>query len=159
KIATDGKISTIAGTGDPGFSGDGNVGTAAQLYFPDSIARDSAGNLYVVDQNQLRVRKITPAGIISTVAGNGFAQLSNDARGALGSGFAYIPGIAVDSSGNMYLSEQLYNKIKKIVPTGGMTTYAGTSGLGFGGDGGQATSAVLAYPGALTIDGSNLYIA
>ncbi|HJZ99923.1 MAG TPA: IPT/TIG domain-containing protein [Candidatus Solibacter sp.] len=159
KIGTDGKVSTIAGTGDPGFSGDGNLGTAAQLSYPDAIARDSAGNLYVVDQGQLRVRKITPSGIISTVAGNGIAFYSNNARGALGSPFAYITGIAVDSSGNMYLSEQLNSEVKKIVPTGGMTTYAGTSGFGFSGDGGAATSAVLGYPGALAVDGSSLYIA
>jgi uncharacterized protein (TIGR03437 family) len=160
KVGTDGKISTVAGTGDPGFSGDGNVATSAQMYFPDAIARDTAGNLYVVDQQQLRVRKITPAGVISTVAGNGFAQYSNNSRGALGSGFAYITGITVDSSGNLYLSEELNSVVKKIVPTGGMTTYVGTpQGFGFAGDGGPALSAVFSYPGALVTDGSNLFVA
>ena len=160
KIGTDGKISTIAGTGDPGFFGDGAPAVSAQLYFPDSIARDSAGNLYVVDQDRLRVRKITPAGIISTVAGNGIAFFSNNARGALGSPFAYITGIALDSSNNLYLSEQVNHVIKKIVPTGGMTTYAGTpGGSGFAGDGQAAASAVLSFPGSLAVDGGNLYIA
>jgi uncharacterized protein (TIGR03437 family) len=160
KIGTDGKISTIAGTGDPGFSGDGGPGISAQLSYPDAITRDSVGNLYVVDQSDLRVRKITSAGVISTVAGNGLLQYSNDVRGALGSGFAYINGIAVDSAGNLYLSEQLNYVIKKIVPTGGMTTYAGTQrGTGFAGDNGPATSAVFSIPEALASDGTNLYVA
>jgi uncharacterized protein (TIGR03437 family) len=160
KIGTDGKVSTIAGTGDPGFSGDGNFATSAQLSYPDAITRDSAGNLYIVDQSQLRVRRINTAGLISTVAGNGFAQYSNNARGALGSGFGYITGIAVDSSGNLYLSESVNYVIKKITPTGGMTTYAGKPlGLGFAGDGGQATDAVFSTPGALATDGTNIFVA
>lgn len=159
KIGTDGKISTVAGTGVAGYTGNGGPATAATMKYPDSIAIDSAGNLFVVDQSQLVVRKITPAGIISTAAGNGTLAFSNDVRGALGSGFAYIAGIAVDSSGNLYLSEQSHHEIKKIVPTGGMTTYAGTGGVGFGGDGGAALQAVLAYPGALAVSDGNLYIA
>jgi uncharacterized protein (TIGR03437 family) len=159
KIGTDGKISTVAGTGDLGFSGDGGLATSAQLSYPDAMARDTAGNLYVVDQSELRVRKITPAGIITTVAGNGSLAYSNNVRGPMGSGFAYIDGIAVDSSGNLYLSEELNQTIKKIVPTGGMTTYAGTpQGSGFGGDGGPATSAVFRNPGPLAVDGANLYV-
>jgi trimeric autotransporter adhesin len=130
KIGTDGKISTVAGTGVVGYTGDGGLAAAATMRYPDSIAIDAAGNLFVVDQGQLVVRKITPAGIISTAAGNGKLEFSNDVRGALGSGFAYIGGIAADSSGNLYLSEQSHHQIKKIVPTGGMTTYAGTGGLG-----------------------------
>jgi len=159
RIGTDGKISTIAGTGDMGFSGDNGPAASAMLCYPDSIARDSAGNIYFVDQEQLRVRKITPAGIISTVAGNGTLAYSNDTRGALGSGFAYITGIALDSDGNLYLSEEENGKIKKIVPTGGMTTFAGTGGIGFGGDGGPALSAVFLTPDALAIDGKTLYVA
>ncbi len=159
KIGPDGTINTLAGTGEPGFAGDNGPAAAAQLYFPDSITIDTAGNLYVVDQYQRRIRKITPAGTISTVAGNGNLALSNDARGALGSGFAYITGIAIDTAGNLYVSESFANKIKKIVPTGGMTTYAGTGGEGFGGDGLSATQAVLDTPGALAVDGSVLYIA
>jgi uncharacterized protein (TIGR03437 family) len=160
KIGTDGKISTIAGTGDIGFSGDGGPATSAVLSYPDSIARDAAGNLYIVDQEDLRVRKITPAGVISTVAGNGQLAYSNDAKGALGSGFGYIMGLAVDSAGNLYLSEQAAGLIKKILPTGGMSTFAGQpQAVGFGGDGGPATKAVFNTPGSLAVDGTALYIA
>ncbi len=159
KIGADGKINTIAGTGEPGFAGDNGPATAALLYFPDSIAIDSANNLYVVDQNELRVRKISLAGIITTVAGSGQANYSNDAKGALGSPFAYIGGIAIDAAGNMYLSECLNHKIKKIVPTGGMTTYAGSGGKGFAGDGQPPINAVLNTPGPLAVDSGVLYIA
>jgi uncharacterized protein (TIGR03437 family) len=166
KIANDGTISTIAGTGDPGFSGDGSPALQANLYFPDSLTIDSSGNLLFVDQNQRRVRRITPAGVISTIAGNGNLAYSVDGVGALFSGFAYITGIAVDAAGNIYLSEGVANRVKKVTPIGGMVTYAGTtangapSGLGFAGDGQAASSAVFAYPGPLALDSAgNLYIA
>ena len=166
KIASDGAISTIAGTGDPGFGGDGGPAVQATLYFPDSLTIDSAGNLLFVDQNQRRVRKITPAGIITTVAGNGDLAYSVDGSGALASGFAYITGIAADATGNIFLSEGVANRVKKINPAGGLITYAGASnngrpsGFGFAGDGQAASQAVLANPTALAVDSSgNLYIA
>jgi uncharacterized protein (TIGR03437 family) len=166
RIASDGTISTIAGTGDPGFGGDGGPAAQATLYFPDSLTIDSAGNLLVVDQNQRRVRKITPAGIITTIAGNGELAYSVDGGGALFSGFAYITGIAADATGNIFLSEGVANRVKKITPAGGMVTYAGASnngrpsGIGFAGDGQAASQAVLANPTALAVDASgNLYIA
>jgi uncharacterized protein (TIGR03437 family) len=159
KIGTDGKISTVAGTGEPGFSGDNNPAESAQLSYPEAMARDSAGNLYVVDQGRLRVRKITPAGMISTVAGNGNLAYSNNARGALGSGFAYISGLTVDAAGNLYVSEEMNYVVKKITPAGAMTTLAGTpNGFGFAGDGGPATAAVLDTPAALASDGTNVFV-
>lgn len=162
KIAIDGKISTIAGTGDPGFAGDNGPATAAMLAYPDSIAIDAAANIYVVDQSQLRVRKIAASGTITTIAGSGRLAYSNDSQGALGSGFAYIGGIAVDATGNLYLSESLNNKVKKIVlATGVMNTYAGLGGAvgDFAGDGGSATAAKLNTPGALAVDSGTLFIA
>jgi uncharacterized protein (TIGR03437 family) len=160
KIGTDGKIGTIAGTGELGFSGDGGPATQAAMSFPDSLAIDTAGNLYVVDQKQVRVRKIGTDGRISTVAGNGTLAFSVDTRGALQTGFAYLTGIAVDSGGNLYLSEQVFGKIKKVTPAGALSTYANTSGtLGFSGDGQGAPAATFFYPEALAVDkAGNLYV-
>jgi uncharacterized protein (TIGR03437 family) len=159
KIGSDGTISTIAGTGDRGFFGDGGSAAHALLYEPTSLAIDTSGNLYVVDQGEY-VRKITPAGIITTVAGNGnFWPPSNDSGSALSSGFELLMGIAVDAAGNLYLSEYLNCKIKKVSPSGDLTTYAGTGQCNFAGDGQVAASASFRYPGTLALDGSgNLYV-
>jgi trimeric autotransporter adhesin len=159
KVATDGTISTIAGTGDPGFSGDNGPSTAAMLSYPDRIAIDAAGNVYVVDQSDFRVRKITPSGTITTVAGNGNCCFSNDSAGAVNSPFFYITGIAVDGPGNLYLSELSNYKIKKVTPAGGLSTYAGNGSFGFSGDSGAATGAQFRYPTDLALDSAgNLYI-
>ena len=113
------------------------------------------------------MRKITPAGVITTIAGNGNLAYSIDGAGALSSGFAYITGIAVDSNGNIFISEQVANRIKKITPPGGfpptpvraLHSPNGGSGFGFGGDGQSAGQAVFAYPGPLAVDpAGNLYI-
>jgi uncharacterized protein (TIGR03437 family) len=158
KIAPDGTIGTIAGNGDPYFGGDQGLATQATLT-PQSLAIDAADNLFVVDGGY-RVGKITPAGTISTVAGGGTTASSVDNLGALASGFAAITGIAVDSAGNVYLSESGANKIKKVTPSGGLSTYAGTGSYGFAGDGQPAAQAVFRTPGALALDaGGNLYIA
>ena len=159
KIAPEGTISTIAGNGDPSFSGDQGLATQATLDEPDFLAIDSSDDLLVVDGGS-RVRKITAAGIIGTVAGNGTTAPSNDNLGALASGFARIAGIAVDSAGNLYLSERDTNKIKKVTPSAGLSTYAGTGEKGFGGDGQAAAQAVFRSPGALALDaGGSLYVA
>ncbi|MEO8370019.1 MAG: IPT/TIG domain-containing protein [Candidatus Solibacter sp.] len=165
KIAPDGKITTYAGTGEVGFGGDGGQATQALLSYPDAVALDQAGNLYVVDQSQVRVRKIAPDGVISTIAGNGNLTYSVDGGGAKLSGFGYIGGIVVDAGGNIYLSESAGNRIKKITPAGGLSTYAGApvngnaSGFGFSGDGLSAAQAVFANPTSLAMDGAgNLYI-
>ncbi len=159
KIATDGTISTIAGTGDLGFSGNGQPATSALLAFPDRITIDSSGNLFFVDQSGFRVRKISTSGTITTVAGNGNCCYSNESGSALNSPFYYIEGIAVDGSGNLFLSEEYANKIKKVTPSGGLSTYAGTGVYGYGGDGQQALRAQMRDPTDLAVDGvGNLYI-
>ncbi len=159
KIAPDGKIVTVAGNGDPAFSGDGGSALSASLRYPSDIAIDAAGNLFVVDQYGFRVRKITPAGTISTVAGNGNWGDPAEGVAAVNSPFKSITGIAIDTSGNIYLSDGGNQRIRKVGPDGLVTTIAGKGTQGFSGDGGLATAAQFYYPDCLTVDKKgNLYV-
>ena len=152
-----GTITTIAGKGDQGFSGDGGPATAASLNFPSGVAVDSAGNLYIADQNNSRIRKVS-GGSITTFAGNGNQGFSGDGGPATGASF--IPfGVALDSAGTLYIADPLNNRIRKV-SGGTISTVAGNATLGFSGDGGPATNASLNYPEAVAVDSAgNLYIA
>ena len=154
KITSSGVVSTLAGSGNIG-SIDG-IGTEASFYNPTGIAVDVSGTIYVADQNNSIIRKITPSGFVTTFAGNGYTG-SNDSTGTAAS-FFYPTGIAVDNSGNVYVADQRNNKIRKITSTGVVTTFAGngTSGStdGFG------ITASFNYPTGITIDANkNLYVA
>jgi uncharacterized protein (TIGR03437 family) len=161
KVNTAGIISTFAGTGAPGFSGDGGPATAATLNFPAGIALDSAGNLYIADASNNRVRKVNTAGIISTYAGNGNVVFSGD--GVQATTTAVQPeGLTVDSAGNLYIAETSDSRIRKVDTSGVITTIAGQTKKtsGFSGDGGPATAAALAGPIGMVVDPSgNLYFA
>lgn len=220
KVAPNGIITTFAGTGSPGFSGDGGPAGSAVLRNPWDIMIDASGNILFSDYGNARVRKITPAGIISTVAGFGTRAYSGDGSsalqagvdpGAIGlgangsffivdSGTSYgsngrvrmvaangiittvagngslndsgdgnqattaglgsPSGVALDSGGNLYISEYGTHHIRKVSPGGIITTYAGLTGGGFAGDGGPALQARLFNPRGLTVDsGNNLYVA
>jgi len=164
-----GTISTIAGNGASGYGGDGSAAISAILSSPDGVAVDSLGNIYISDQNNHRIRKVTAAtGIITTVAGNGISGYSGDGGAATSAEMTTPGGIAVDGSGNLYFADSLSDCIRKVTAsTGIITTVAGIcdndgySGMGgYSGDGGQATSAKLFFPQSVTVDGSgNLYIA
>ena len=152
-------ITTIAGTGEAGFSGDGGKAISAQLNFPLGVAVDSAGNLYVADTSSNRIRKVTPAGVITTVAGTGAAGFSGDGGQATSAQLDSPRGIAVDSAGSLYITDTYNRRIRKVTPTGVITTVAGTGTIGFSGDGGQATSATLNDPFGVAVDSAgNLYI-
>jgi sugar lactone lactonase YvrE len=160
---SNGVITTVAGTGiiggfANGFSGDNGPATSAQLAFPAGVAVDSAGDIYIADNNNLRIRKVSN-GIITTVAGNGTYGFSGDNGPATSAQLVYPQGVAVDSAGNFYIAEA--NRIRKV-SNGVITTVAGTSGFpgGFSGDNGPATSAQLSNPAGLAVDSAgNLYIA
>jgi trimeric autotransporter adhesin len=156
KLATNGVITTIAGTGVRGFSGDGGPATSAQLDTPWDLALDSGGNLYIADVGVYRVRKVTTGGTISTVAGNGNSGHSGDGGAATSAGLN-PSGIALDAAGNLYISS--FHRVRKV--TGGtITTIVGTGQSGFGGDTGPATAAQLGGPEGLAVDGAgNLFIA
>jgi sugar lactone lactonase YvrE len=159
KVAN-GTITTIAGTSAAGFSGDGGPATNALFNFPSSVAIDTAGDLFIVDQYNGRIRMISSSGIISTVAGNGNFGFGGDGGPAINAQFEYPEGIAVDHAGNLYIADTNNHRIRKVSPGGTITTLAGTGTSGYAGDGGPATSAQLNYPESVAVDlTGNVYIA
>ena len=160
--AATGLITTVAGTGEYGYSGDGGPATQARLSFPFDLAIDGAGNLYIADRANERVRKVEAAtGLITTVAGTGEWGYSGDGGAATEANLAFPLGLAVDGSGNLYIADSDNSRVRKVeAATGLITTVAGTGEWGYSGDGGAATEANLAFPLGLAVDGSgNLYIA
>jgi sugar lactone lactonase YvrE len=159
KVDSNGIITTIAGNGTQGFSGDGGQAIDAGLYFPSGITFDSSDNLYVADSGNNRIRKVDTSGIITTIAGNGTQGFSGDGGQAIDAGLYFPSGITFDSSGNLYIADVNNHRVRKINTTGAITTVAGNGSGGFSGDGGLATSAALGSGGGIAFDSSgNLYI-
>jgi len=159
RVAAGGTLTVVAGNGTSGFSGDGGPAASASLASPTDIAKDGAGNLYIADSLNHRVRKVTSAGIISTVAGNGTAGFGGDGGAAASALLAYPRGLAPDGAGNLYIADTSNNRIRKVTSEGIISTVAGTGVNGFGGDSGMASSALLANPVAVALDETgNLYI-
>ena len=160
KVDTNGSASTVAGTYENGYSGDGGAATDAQLSYPINIAVDSSGNLYIADQYNHRIRKVDKSGIINTVAGDGTYGYSGDGAAATSAKMRYPAGVAVDSSGNLYIADMYNHRIRKVATNGIISTVAGSGTAGNSGDGGAAISASLNYPYGIAVDSSgNLYIA
>src|SRR5262245_3692272 len=155
-----GVIRTIAGDGTAGFLGDGAAGTAARVNQPWGVAVDAVGNAYIADTYNHRIRMVTPAGVITTVAGNGTAGFLGDGALATSARLYYPTGVALDTAGNLYIADKNNNRIRKVTAaTGVISTVAGSGAAGFGGDGGLATSAQLNLPISVAVDSSgNLYI-
>jgi sugar lactone lactonase YvrE len=116
KVSFDGIITTVAGNGTQGYSGDGGSAASAQLNVPAALAVDAAGNLFIADTYNNRIRMVSPAGIITTVAGDGTQGYSGDAGPATRAQFGSISGLAIDSNGNLYVADQLYNTIRLLQP-------------------------------------------
>ncbi len=151
-------ISTIAGTNVQGFSGDSGAATSAQLGLPGRIVIDSSGKIYIADGANNRVRMIS-GGTITTVAGTGTAGFSGDGKAATAAQLTDPIGVAVDSSGNLYIADAGNNVIRKVT-SGTISTIAGNNTAGYSGDTGAATSAQLNNPVAVAVDSSgNVYIA
>ncbi len=157
-------IATIAGNGTSGFSGDGGAPSAALLAGPAAVAVDNSGNVYIADQGNNRVRKITAGAspTISTLAGTGVAGFSGDGGSPGAAQLAAPAGVAVDSSGHVYIADQANNRIRKLTfgSSPVIATLAGTGTAGFGGDGASAAAAQLSGPAGIAVDSNgNLYIA
>ena len=160
KVDSIGTITTIAGTGERGFGGDGGPATQAQLDDPTGVAVDGAGNLYIADWSNARIRKVDGTGTITTIAGTGERGFGGDGGPAIQAQLDAPSGVAVDEAGNLYIADWSNARIRKVDGTGTITTIVGTGERGFGGDGGPATQARLNYPYGVAVDGAgNLYIA
>jgi sugar lactone lactonase YvrE len=155
---SNGAISTVAGNGAQGYSGDNGPATSAQLFWPAGIALDSAGNLYIADSGNNVVRKVSN-GVITTVAGNGTFSYSGDGGPATSATLNNPTSVAVDPAGNLYIADLDNHRVRKV-SNGVITTVAGNGTQGFSGDNGPATSAELASPEGVAVDSAgNLYIA
>jgi hypothetical protein len=157
-------ITTIAGTGEPGFSGDGGPATSAQIYRPTGLAFDAQGSLYIADLQNDRIRKVNTAGIITTFAGGGSIPGPGigDGGPATSAELNVPEAVAVDAQGNVYIADRNHQRIRKVNTAGTITTVAGGGNplppdIG---DGGPATSASVAAPDGVAVDAAgNIYIA
>jgi hypothetical protein len=152
------KITTIAGNGKRGFSGDGGPATSAQLNQPHGVAVDGQGNVYISDAGNYRVRKVRPGGTITTFAGDGTPGILGDGGPATAARLSHVNSVAVDRQGNVYISDHGSGRVRKVSLDGTITTIAG--GGSPRGDGGPATLARLYAPLQVAVDGpGNVYIA
>jgi uncharacterized protein (TIGR03437 family) len=151
KVAANGNISTLAGNGVNGFSGDGGQGGSAMLNGPQTVATDSQGNVYVGDTGNNRVRKVTPNGVITTVAGSGDAGFAGDGGAAVKAQVGNPIAVAVDTTGNLFIGDGS-SRVRKVFLSGLITTIAGNGSKGYSGDGGSALNAMLSGPSALAVN-------
>lgn len=160
RVSPEGILSTVAGGGTT--LGDGGPAVGARLEHPAGLLVDRSGNLFIADSADNRIRKVIPSGVISTFAGTGaqFAEFRGDGGPATLANLRGPKGVAVDSAGNLYIADGGYHRIRKVDPSGVITTVAGNGRAGFGGDGGPATAAELNEPSGVAVDFvGNLYIA
>ncbi|MBI3696509.1 MAG: hypothetical protein HY238_16920 [Acidobacteria bacterium] len=162
KIDTKGIITTVAGNGISGFSGDGGRATAASITAAMGVAVDAAGNLYIADRFNTRIRRVSPDGIISTFAGSGAGGppgASGDGGLATAASIGDVRGVTVDAAGNIYFAST-FNRVWRVDSQGIIRVVAGGGSAGFAGDGGPATRASLSRPTGVVVDSAgNLYIA
>ena len=165
-FAQPGAISTVVGSGSGTYSGDAGPALKAGVPSPSGLALDSSGNLYILEAGIGRVRKVTAGGTITAYAGNGTSGFTGDGSAAVNAQLFPGHGIAVDGAGNLYIADLYNNRIRRVDPSGAITTVAGSGSAnsigqgGFSGDGGPAVSAMLNLPNAVAVDAAgNLYIA
>ncbi len=158
-IDTAGKIHTLVGVGRSGYSGDGGYANIATLNYPKGLALDAAGNLYIADNGNSVIRKVTPAGIISAYAGNGTNGYGGDGGYGYQAQLSTPTEITIDASGDAYIADFGNHVVRKVTRSGTISTFAGNGTSGNTGDGGYASSAQLSGPYGTATDGSgNVYI-
>ncbi len=160
RVTADGKIATVAGTGAKDFGGDGGPAVSARLRGPYGVAVDAAGDLYIADTENHRVRKVTADGKIATVAGTGTKDFGGDGGPAVSARLNTPVAVAVDSAGVLYIADYNNHRVRKVAADGTIGTVVGTGAKDFGGDGGPAASARLNGPYGIAVDCvDTLYIA
>jgi sugar lactone lactonase YvrE len=159
KVATSGVITTVAGNGTAGFSGDGGPAIRAQLNYPTGIAVDDAANLYIADRVNHRIRKVSASGTITTIAGDGTAGFNGDGQ-ATSARLNYPADVTVDDDGHIFVADTWNHRVRRIATNKTITTIAGTGSPGYSGDGGNGPAAQLYYPTGVAVDADgNVYIA
>lgn len=158
-VNSSGIVNAFAGNGTIGFSGDGGPATAAELWYPQNAAVDKAGNVYIADSRNNRVRMVNTSGIISTFAGNGTGSFSGDGGPATAAELYGPYGVAIDGAGNIYIADYSNNRVRIVNPAGIINTFAGNGLTNFSGDGGPATAAEIGPIAVATDNNGNVYIA
>ena len=151
KVSASGTIAAFAGTTTAGYAGDTGPATSARLTEPHGLAVDSAGNVYIADSGNFRIRKVSANGIITTIAGTGVAGYSGDGGPAAAAEIGYVHALAFDGAGNLYFSDPYNHCVRRILTNGTVETAAGGA-FGGAGDGGPAVQAGLRYPYGLVAD-------
>ncbi len=154
RIERDGAVRTVAGTGDPGFSGDGGLATAAQLNRPHHVTVDAQGALYIADAGNFRVRRVSPEGVISTMVGGSAPGSAGDGGPATFASLTEPVGVALDPSGRLYVVDAPDHRVRRVEHDGTIVTFAGTGNFGSGGDGGPSTAAAVGFPQRVVVDAS-----
>ncbi len=152
RVIRDGTITTLAGTGVPGYAGDGALARAARLDAPTALAVDAAGAVYVSDSESCAVRQVTPDGMIRTVAGTSRSGFEGDGGPALVAALSHPDGIAVAADGALYIGDRLNRRVRRVDLDGTISTIAGTGEAGLTGDGGPATAATFGYVSRVQLD-------
>ncbi len=152
RVATDGVITTAVGTGVEGFSGDGGLAAEAQIARPWGVTFNDANHLYIADTSNHRIRRISTDGVITTVAGTGVSGFSGDGGLAIDAQLSEPRDVLISADGNVYIADTFNQRVRRVDPSGTISTVAGTGERGFGGDGGPALQAKLSLPSALALD-------